>query len=56
MLWYFGRALRRSKSLRGLHLSGNPGITSKLKAFLKERLRCLNYEKTNVIDLSLIPS
>jgi len=33
-LWYFGRAMRRSKSLRSLHLCGNPGITPRLKEYL----------------------
>ena len=40
MLWYFGRTLRRAKSLRGLHLSGNPGITERLIEYLRDRIHC----------------
>jgi hypothetical protein len=55
-LWYFGRAMRRSKSLRALHLCGNPGITDRLKTFLKERARCLHDYQINHIDSSILPS
>ena len=43
-LWYFGRAMRRSKSLRSLHLSGNPGITEKVIDYLAERAHCIPEE------------
>ena len=42
-LWYFGRTLRRAKSIRSLHLSGNrtynkESITPTLKKYLVERV------------------
>ena len=40
-MWYFGRALKHSKSLRSIHLSQNPGITDRLKEFLSERIKCM---------------
>lgn len=55
-LWYFGRAMRRSFSLRGLHLSGNPGITPRLKAYLSQRARCMDEEPDNFIDFVKLPS
>jgi len=33
-------ALKRSRSIISLHLSGNPGITPESKEFLFERVRC----------------
>jgi hypothetical protein len=56
MLWYFGRTLRRSKSIRALHLSGNPGITDRLKAYLSERAHCKVDEGDNIIDMAMLPS
>ena len=55
-LWYFGRAMRRSKSLRSLHLSGNPGITDRLIAYLTERAHCIPEQPTNELDFSELPS
>jgi hypothetical protein len=34
ILWYFGRTMRRTRSLRALHLSDNPGITPRLLQYL----------------------
>jgi hypothetical protein len=44
ILWYFGKALRRTKSLRAIHLSGNPGITKRLIDFFKKRVHCAEEE------------
>lgn len=55
-LWYFGRAMRRSKSLRSLHLSGNPGITDRLIGYLTERAHCIPEEPNNELDFSQMPS
>ena len=55
-LWYFGRAMRRSFSLRALHLSGNPGITPRLKQYLSERAHCMPEEPENFIALLKLPS
>ena len=37
MMWQFGRALRRTKSLVSLHLSQNNGDNEALRAYLVER-------------------
>eukprot|EP00347_Sterkiella_histriomuscorum_P014450 403360819 len=37
MLWSLGTALRRSRSLVSIHLSGNPGVTEQLKEYLHQR-------------------
>ena len=55
-LWLFGSTLRRSYQLRGLHLSGNPGITSQLKGYLFARARCIKPGPKNVIDFRHLPS
>ena len=55
-LWLFGSTLRRSYQLRGLHLSGNPGITSQLKGYLFMRARCIKPGPKNVIDFRQLPS
>ena len=55
-LWYFGRTMRRSKSLRALHLSGNPGITERLVEFLGKRIHCIDDDKGNSIDILNLPS
>lgn len=55
-MWFFGRALRRSKSIRCLHLSGNPGITRRLKDYLCERAHCIRQEPRNTIDMFHLPS
>lgn len=54
-LWYFGRAMRRSKSIRGLHLSGNPGITPRLIEYLKNRAHCI-HEEDRFLDQAKLPS
>jgi hypothetical protein len=33
-------ALKRSRSIVSLHLTGNPGVTAEAKEFLFERVRC----------------
>ena len=40
MLWNIGTAMRRSRSMVALHLSGNPGVTQALKDYLEQRVRC----------------
>ena len=47
--------MRRSKSIRGLHLSGNPGITPRLIDYLSERAQCVQDSK-NYFDVSKCPS
>jgi hypothetical protein len=54
----FGKALRRSKSLRALHLSGNPGISQNLIENLSERVHGKNVKINKVCfdSRELIPS
>ena len=40
MMKELGPALRRSKSLLCLHLSGNPGVDTELKEFMFNRVHC----------------
>ena len=47
-LWYFGSTLRRAISLRSLHLSGNPGVTQRLKNYLCERVHCITVDKDSI--------
>lgn len=56
MLWYFGRTMRRTHSLRSLHLSGNPGISKRLKQYLHKRAHCANKIELNIVDMNLLPS
>lgn len=56
MLWYFGRTMRRTHSLRSLHLSGNPGISKRLKQYLHKRAHCADKIEVNIIDMNLLPS
>lgn len=49
-IWFFGRALRRCKSLRVLHLCGNPGITDRVKEYLATRAHAKVVDKINTID------
>ena len=55
-MWFFGRTLRRAKSLRVIHLSGNPGITTALIDFLHTRTHAVIREKVNSIDFRAMPS
>lgn len=56
ILWYFGKALRRTKSLRAIHLSGNPGISQRLIDYLKIRVHCsAEEEERNTIDFTNMP-
>ena len=44
MLLEFGTAMRRTKSMTSLHLSGNPGDTPEVRAAICERARVKPYE------------
>lgn len=56
-LWYFGKVMRRSRSLRALHLCGNPGITKRLVDYLHGRARCIkDCGVVHFIDFSRLPS
>lgn len=52
MLLQFGPALRRSRSLLALHLSGNPGLSQDLKSHLHQRTHSQPY--IDPINISLI--
>jgi len=57
MLREFGSSLRRAKSLLSLHLNGNPGLSSALKAEMHQRVHCAESEETislNVISSNLV--
>ena len=57
ILWYFGRSMRRSRSLRALHLSDNPGITPRVIQYLKSRIHANTSQETiNRIDFTKLPS
>lgn len=57
ILWYFGRSMRRTKSLRALHLSNNPGITPRVVEYLKKRIHAQEgQEIVNSIDFTKLPS
>ena len=61
MIWAFGRALRRAKSLRVVHLSGNPGLsledkTKVLVKYLVERSHAILVDSHNQIDFNKLPS
>lgn len=51
-LWYFGKTMRRAKSLRALHLTGNPGITDRVVDYLQRRAHCIHIKEQNFIDFS----
>lgn len=46
-------ALRKSRSLIGIHLSENPGLSPDLKKFIHDRVHCKpsDFEELNIIDL-----
>ena len=46
-------ALRKSRSLIGIHLSENPGLSAEIKEFIRERVHCKpsDFEENNMIDL-----
>ena len=48
--------MRRSKSLRGIHLSCNPGLTPKLVDYLKKRIHSIDEQEINTIDFRKLPS
>jgi len=61
MMEMFGRTLRRSKSLRAIHLSGNPGLADPREAeritkYLVERIHGIRVDNFNVIDFKEMPS
>ena len=61
MIELFGRTLRRSKSLRAIHLSGNPGLADPKEAeritkYLVERIRGIRVSEFRVIDFKQMPS
>jgi len=55
-LQLLGRALRRAYQLRSIHITGNPGATDALKAYLVKRAHCILPPKKNTINLKQIPS
>ena len=62
-LWYFGRVMRRAKSVRSLHLTGNrkidkESITPRLTKYLHARAHCSPESDlyANLIDFSKLPS
>lgn len=46
MITNLGTAMRRSKSMVVLHLSGNPGVTDSVKDYLETRVRCKKKQET----------
>lgn len=55
MLWPLGAALRRTKSLRSIHLSGNQ-ITPRLIDYIVKRIRANGVFHENVIPFNEMPS
>jgi hypothetical protein len=55
-LQLLGRALRRAYQLRSIHITGNPGATDALKAYLVKRAHCLVPPKKNTINIKQLPS
>lgn len=55
-IWHFGAILRRSKTLRALHLGGNPGVTPRVVEYLKIRTHGKIAEPLNIIDFDKMPS
>lgn len=55
MLFQFGAILRRAKSLRSIHLSGNK-ITPKLISYLVERAHAVHENEENHIPFKDLPS
>ena len=56
-LWYFGKTLRRSKSLRALHLCGNVGITGRVLNYLSDRAHCIQDGGIiNNMEIYMLPS
>lgn len=57
ILWYFGRSMRRSRSLRAVHLSDNPGMTPRVVEYLKQRIHAKEQtDMINTIDFTKLPS
>ena len=46
MLLEFGAALRKSKSMTALHLSGNPGDTEEVRLAISKRARVKPFDPT----------
>ena len=62
-LWCFGRTLRRAKSIRSVHLTGNrnfkkDSITPRLISYLSERIHTIPEREitSNVLDYNKLPS
>ena len=55
-MWHFGKSMRRAKNLRAIHLSGNPGITTKLIDDITQRIHGIKREKPNMINFRFMPS
>ena len=62
-LWYFGRTLRRAKSIRSVHLTGNrnfktDSITPRLISYLRERIHTIPEKEItqNLLDIHKLPS
>lgn len=49
------KALRKSRSLVGIHLSENPGLTDETKTFLFDRVHAKksDFDNNNIIDLKV---
>ena len=47
------KALRKSRSLVGIHLSENPGLQAKTKEFIFQRVHCKvsDFDNNHVIDI-----
>ena len=54
VLRQIARALRKSRSLVGIHLSENPGLTQEVKEYIFQRVHCKDsdFKHLRVVDLS----
>jgi hypothetical protein len=55
MIRTIATALKRSKSILSLHLTGNPGVTTLTKEFLFDRVRCCRNRPDLFADTELAP-
>ena len=52
-----GATLRRAKSLRSVHLCGNPGITNRVIDYIVKRAHCVKDDGViNVVDINKLSS
>ena len=61
MIEQFGKALRRAKGLRSIHLSGNPGLQGekdkeRIVDWLVKRAHGIKVDKFNIIDFRQMPT